>query len=49
MSSVDQCPEELGRLGVRRIFERVQNPQLPAERILIPGKLVARASSIAAA
>ncbi len=44
-TSVDQEPEELGRLAVRRLLDRNELPNAPRKSVLGPTRLVVRPSS----
>jgi DNA-binding LacI/PurR family transcriptional regulator len=44
LTTVHQAPEELGRRATERLFERMENPELPPEGIVIPTHLVVRQS-----
>ncbi len=45
LSSVEQDPEEMGRIAMRRLLERIGNPRLAPQRIPLPARLVIRTSS----
>jgi LacI family kdg operon repressor len=46
LSSIAQPTDDLGRVAASCLLERLQGRQLPPRQILLPGQLVARASSL---
>src|SRR5690606_10482358 len=44
LTTVAQPSRELGQMAVRRLVQRLQNPELPAERSVLPVSLVVRDS-----
>jgi LacI family transcriptional regulator len=44
LSVIVQQPLELGRVAARMLFERIEHPDAPARRIVVPTRLVARGS-----
>jgi len=44
LTTVRQNPEEMGRQGARRIFERMKTPNAPPQEMMLPVELVIRRS-----
>jgi DNA-binding LacI/PurR family transcriptional regulator len=44
LTTVRLCAQERGRLAIDRLFQRLQDPQLPRQRMVVPTELVVRKS-----
>ncbi len=45
LTTIHQDKQEIGELAVKQLLKRIQSPELPAERILLPTQLVIREST----
>ena len=45
LTTVDQSPRAMGRRAAERLFQRIEDPELPAEGIRTPTQLVVREST----
>lgn len=48
LTTIEQPTEDIGRLAVRCLLERIQGQELPPRQVLLAGRLIPRASSLQA-
>lgn len=46
LTTVDQSPRGMGRRAAERLFQRIEDPDLPSEGIRLPARLVVRESTV---